>query len=404
MSEPSYLTADDDGKSGSLPGLLNGAADSFRTVAVTYRTWRHEQRLREAFRASVEERKWGGVAFGAVARGDVGPAETGETLRIWREGQRVRQEHHGGPRDGSYGVVDGPRWWSWSEQMGAMSNRDDASVDGDGIDGGFEFMLDPAPLVDMLEFRVAGHSRIANRATLTVHAAPRREILSDVRAPNFSRVFRTMHALGSGADSYHFEVDQQRGVLLASTAIRNEQPLYTITAFTITFDEPIPADTFVFTPPEGEQIRSRTDLVPRPQHVSVTEAQRRAAFTVLVPDPLPTGWQDRTLCLYSEESTRVAASALLVYHSDTGHQTIMIRQIPVHDAPRHYGMIFDDQSWHEVLRDGTLIKISAAGEDQQKAYLTRNDTFAYLTSKNLTTDELTTIAASLRPAPKSDPA
>ena len=80
----------------------------------------------------------------------------------------------------------------------------------------------------------------------------------------------------------------------------------------------------------------------------------------------------------------------------------MIRQIPAADAPRHYGMFFGDQSWDEVLRDGTLIKIRPAGERQPQAFLTRHGTFAYFESGNLTTDELATIAASLRPAPKAD--
>jgi hypothetical protein len=382
--------------------LLNGAADSFRTVHVTYRTWRHEQRLREAFRADTDKQKRRGVTFSAVGRGDPGPTETGETVRIWREGQRVRQEHHGGLRDGSYGVVDGPQWWSWSEQMGAMSNRDDTSVGGGGIDRGFDVMLDPAALVDVLEFRVAGNSRIAGRATLTAHAAPRHEILSDVKAPCYPRVFRALHALGIGADSYHLEVDQQRGVLLASTAIRNGQPFYTITTLAIGFDEPIPADTFIFKPPDGERIRSPHEDFARPQFVTVTEAQRRAAFTVLVPDCLPAGWRQRPYCGYVAASSRSSAKVILHYRTDTGDQRVSIVQMPAADAPRHYGMIFDDESWHEMLRDGTLIKIRPAGELQAQAYLTRNGTFAYLTSDNLTTDELATIAASLRPAPNTD--
>lgn len=116
MSEVPHHTGGDDGGLGTLLVLLNGAPDSFRTLQATYRTWRHEQRLREAFRAHVEaQKRRGGVTFAAALRGGgPGPAETEETIRIWREGQRVRQEHHGGWRDGSYGVIDGPRWWSRS--------------------------------------------------------------------------------------------------------------------------------------------------------------------------------------------------------------------------------------------------------------------------------------------------
>jgi hypothetical protein len=382
--------------------LLNGAADSFRTVQVAYRIWRHEQRLRKAFRAHVEaQKRRGGAFFAAAPRGGgSGPAETEETIRIWRAGQRVRQEHHGGWRDGAYGVIDGPQWWSWSEQMGAMSGHGDTNFGG-LIERGFEVMLNPAALVGWLDLAVAGNSRVASRATVTVHAAPRQGGLRGVKVPSDWRMFRTLGALGVGADSYRLEVDRERGVLLAVTAIRYEQPFSTITTLAIDFDEPIPAETFQFKPPEGEQIRSFRELFPRPELVSVAEAQRRAPFTVLVPDQLPTGWRQMPRCTYTEATERFSASVLMVYRSDTGHQAVVIRQIPAADAPRHYGMPFGDQSWDEVLRDGTLIKIRPAGERQPQAHLTRNDTYAYLESENFTTDELATIAASLRPAPET---
>jgi len=402
MSEVPHPTAGDEGGIGALLVLLNGAADSFRTVAVTYRTWRHEQRLLEAFRANVDKQKRRGVSFGAVARGYPGPSETGETVRIWREGQRVRQEHHGGWRDGSYGVVDGPRWWSWGEQMDATSGRYDSGVGVGGIDRGFEVMLDPAALVDVLDLRVTGNSQIASRATLTAHAAPRHEILSDVKAPSYPRAFHGLRALGIGADSYHLEVDQQRGVLLAITAIRGELPFYKITTLAIGFDDPIPPETFVFRPPDGEQIRSLYELLPRTQFGTVTEAQRRAAFAVLTPDRLPTGWQQQPKCAYTDAPSWSSARVFLHYRTDTGSQRVSIVQMAAADAPRHYGMLFDDKSWHEVLIGGTLIKIRLAGEMQPQGYLTRNGTFAYLESEGLTTDELATIAASLRPAPNTD--
>jgi hypothetical protein len=407
MSELSDPTAGDEGGLGALLMLLNGAADSFRTVQATYRTWRHEQRLREAFRIHHAEQVRRGVATSitasAVRSGDPGPAETEETVRVWREGQRVRQEHHGGGLDGSYGVADGPLWWSWSEQMGAISNQDDPSVGGGGIDRGFEVMLDPASLVGLLDLRVAGNSRIASRATVIAHAAPRQEGLRDVRALSYPRAFRALHALGTGADSYQLEIDQERGVLLAATAIHNEQPFYKITTLAIRFDEPIPPETFQFRPPEGEQIQSPRTVRNRPQLVSLTEAQRRAAFTVLIPDRMPTGWQ--MYCMFDEASQHPPSQAphvLLNYRSDDGRQSVSISQVAAADASQHYGNIRDDESWQEVLRDGTSIKIRSAGEFRStQAHLTRNGTSVRLSSHSLAADQLATIAAGLRPAPST---
>lgn len=287
--------------------------------------------------------------------------------------------------------------------MGAMSNRDDTSVGGGGIDRGFEVMLDPAPLVGVLDLRVAGNSRIADRATLTAHAAPRHDILSGVKAPSYSRAFRALHALDIGADSYHLEVDQQRGVLLAITAIRGGQPFYTITTLASGFDEPIPAETFVFKPPEGEQIRSPHEHFARPQFVSLTEAQRRTAFTVLVPDHLPTGWRPTPYCACSEGSAWLPAVVVLFYRSDAGHPSVSIQQMAATHAPQHYGGTLDDEGWQEVLRDGTPIKIRPDSSEwlHVKAYLTRDGTFAFLSSQGLATDDLAMIATSLRPAPNT---
>ena len=139
-----------------------------------------------------------------------------------------------------------------------------------------------------------------------------------------------------------------------------------------------------------------------PQSVTVTEAQRRAEFTVLTPGHLPTGWRELPLCGFKEACSWSSAKAILHYFTDTGGQRVSIVQLAAADAPQAYGMIFGDASWHELLRGETLIKIRPAGELQPQADLTRDGTFAYLESEGLTTDELAAIAASLRPAPDTN--
>ena len=255
MSEVPHRRTGDEVELGALLELLHGAADRFRTVQATYRTWRHEKRLREAFRADAEEQKRRGASMGsvsAVRSGDPEPPETEETVRIWRDGQRFREEHHGGCRDGYYGVADGPLWWLWDERMGARSNQDDPSV-GSGVGQELQVMLNPTPLLSLLRFRVAGNSQVAGRATVTAHATPRPQ------DPRHGRFLRELHELGTGAHHYQLEVDQERGVLRAVTAIRDEQPFHKITTLAIRFDEPIPAETFQFAPPEGEEIQPTRD-------------------------------------------------------------------------------------------------------------------------------------------------
>ena len=397
MSEMPRPPTGDDGELGALLVLLQGAADPFRTVQATYRTWRHEERLHAAFRADVEEQQRRGGSFVTarfVGDGDPPPLEAEETLRIWRDGQRVREEHHGGWRDGNYGVADGPLWWVWSEHMGAVSNQDDPSVGG-GVGQELQVMLNPTPLLSSLRFRVTGNSQVAGRATVTAQATPQPQ------DPRHGRFLPELHQLGTGADHYQLEVDQERGVLLAVTAIRDEQPFYKITTLAIGFDEPIPAETFRFVPPEGEEIQP-TRARERMRPITLTEAQQRAPFTVLMPDRVPTNW--RVHCMFIEASQRPpsAAQVSLSYHSDDGHESILISQMAAADASHHYGnMIDDENNWQVVARDGTSVRVRPAEWGQAQAQIERDGTFVFLVSHSMTVDELATIAAGLRPAPST---
>jgi hypothetical protein len=329
--------------------------------------------------------------------------ETEETLRIWRDGQRFRGEHHGGHRDGHYGVADGPLWWSWSEQFGATSNQDDLSTES-GVGQELQFMLDPLPLFSLLSFRVTGHSQVAGRATVT-HATP---LPPDQRHTGFfgdqrQTGFFGFHELGIGAHHYQLEVDRERGVLLAVTALRDERPFHKITTLAIRFDEPIPAEIFQFVPPDGEEILPALNRHRYlQQDLTVTEAQQRAPFTVLLPDRVPVSWQLHCTFVKAVKRPPSPAQVSLSYYSDDGHQGIAIWQMAAADrSSHHYGRMINDENWHDVTRDGTTVKVKPAEWGQAQAHLERDGTFVYLISDNLTSDQLATIAAGLRPAPST---
>jgi len=386
-------TSGDQAKLGALLVLLHGADTAFRSVEATYRVWRHDERLHEAFLADFEEQKRRGASISLHSFGsdDPAPPEREETMRIWREGERVREEHHGGQRDGYYAVADGPLWWIWDEHMGAMSNQDDPSV-GSGVGQELQVMLNPTPLLSSMRFRVTGSSEVAGRATVTAHATPRPQ------DPRHGRSL-ALHELGTGAHHYKLEVDQERGLLLAVTAIRNEQPFHKITTLAIQFDEPTPAETFQFQPPEGEQIQPSWDRHP-PQHVTLTEAQQLAPFTVLMPDQVPASWQVH--CTFFEASQRPPSppQVSLNYRSDDGHESISISQMAATDrASHHYENMVNSDDWQDLTRDGASIKVRPSGWGQAQAHLERDGTFVFLVSDNLTSDQLATIAAGLRPAP-----
>ena len=78
-------------------------------------------------------------------------------------------------------------------------------------------MLNPTPLLSSLRFRVAGSSQVAGEPPSQLTPLPARKI-------HATGGLLELHELGTGAQHYQLEVDQERGVLLAVTAFRNERP------------------------------------------------------------------------------------------------------------------------------------------------------------------------------------
>ena len=348
MPESSPCSLDGRAELGALLVLLHGAQAAFWSVEVAWRVWRHEERLRQAFVADAEEQKRRGasISIGRSGHGAPEPTESVEIVRIWRAGDRFREEHDGGRRDGYYAVADGRRWWMWDERIGVRSNHDDPSV-GSGVGQELAIMLDPTPLLSSLRFRATGRSSVAGRPTVTAHAWPRPQ---DPRHPRSLG----LHQLGTGADEYELGIDQERGVLLAATAIREGQPFQRSSALTIRFDEPVPDETFQFAPPDGEEIQTTGDRH-RLQHVTLTEAQQRAPFTVLMPDRVPEGWQVR--CTFVDASQRPLAPAqvALSYRSGDGHKSVSISQAAADRASHHDENMVNDENWQEMTRDGTTV-------------------------------------------------
>ena len=371
--------------------LLHGVDAPVDTVEVSYRLWRHRERAHAAFLADVEEQQRRGASITSYAVGEAEPepAEYEETVRIWRAGERVRVEHHGGDRDGYYAIADGPLWWMWDERNGAHSNQDDPSV-GSGIGEELQIMLNPVPLLSALRFQSTGSSELAGRPTLRARGIPRPQ--GTRHLPDFE-----LHELGTGAEFYELEVDRQFGVLLAVTAIRGGQPFHRITTLAIRFDQPISDDTFRFEPPPGEQIQS-TWGEERVEHVTLVEAQQRAPFTVLMPDAVPANWQVQCRLIRPSERPPSPMQIAVIYSSTDGHESISLSQFPA-GGSNPYRELGDGEGWETVTREGIEMRTRPATWGQAQVELEHKNTFVHLMSDNLTQDQVLTIAAGLRPAP-----
>jgi hypothetical protein len=382
------------GDLGALLVLLHNSGLPATTAEVTYRVWRHQARLNAAFLADAEEQERTGASTRRFGYGETAePVEVAETVRIWRDGDKARVEHHGGPRDGYYAVADGALWWMWDERNGAHSNQDDPSV-GSGVGEELQIMLNPTPLLGSLRFEPAGSSEVAGRPTLSARGIPRPR---DTRRgpPAFE-----LHETGTGADYYELEVDRQLGVLLCATAIRDRQPFHTITTLAAEFDHHIPDDTFRFQPPTGEPIQTRSWQESRVEHVTLVEAQQRAPFTILMPDTVPANWQVQCRLIRPSERPPSPMQIGVIYTSTDGHESISLSQFPA-GGSNPYMEMGHGENWETVTRDGIAMKTRPAHWGQAQVELERDGTYVHLMSDNLTRDQVLTIAAGLRPAPTS---
>lgn len=95
------------------------------------------------------------------------------------------------------------------------------------------------------------------------------------------------------------------------------------------------------------------------------------------------------------------AGVSLNYRSDDGYESVSISESSTTDRPSGYEQL--TSGWQDVERDGTVVRVTKrdARGPQAQAHLDRNGTFVFLVSDNLTADQLTTIAAGLRPAPET---
>lgn len=191
-------------------------------------------------------------------------------------------------------------------------------------------------------------------------------------------------------------------MLLGVVALRNDEPFHELTALEITFDEPIPDKVFEFQPPPGEQVRPAGGRT-RPQHVPLTEAQQRAPFTVLMPERVPRDWELHCMFVEPDDRLPTPAQVLLQYRSESGHESVNLSQTPAAERPSIYDELTRGDGWEEVNRDGAVIHVTKPGATghQVQAHIERDGTFVFLMSETLSADQLTTIAARLRPAPRT---
>jgi outer membrane lipoprotein-sorting protein len=375
---------------GELLALLHSAPRSYERLEAEFRAWCHTERAHEAAEASAEASPgYGGFVELGMEDDDYddqGP-ESERVVRVWVDRpDRIRIERSGDGEEDSIVVRVGPRQWSYHKGWGAVvSDEDDMGAYSDELTRS----LDPSPFIGRLDFDLHGRGTRAGREVLLVRAVPR----VSGGFPSWD-----LDALGEGADEYELEVDAERGILLRAEARREGLPFELIEATSVAFDGAISAETFVFEPPAGEEVRRLGDVTPDSGiAVPLHEAVQRVPFKVFVPSRVPSDWMLTVMFAAGVEQLPSGGVVALMYRSPDAAVSLSIHQRA------------DDRSRElppeRIERDGVPMWLRRRSEEwpQTQLALTLEGTAIDLFSTELDVESVIELATRLVPAPQGPP-
>jgi len=378
---------------GEVLELMYGARGRYRTLRATIATWRHHERAQRAFEKSMERQgagRSGSVLYSVGGPGEPLPETTQASARVWLEWpRRCREERDtdfAGRPSRSTRVVDGERWWSFDEHMGAISSEGSGDAQSGFLDE-LIHMLDPGLLLGVLELDPKGPIEVAGRAGILVRAGVREGVENGGR---------WSFQLG-GADVHELVVDLERGVLLRVESSADGLPHAIMEITEVAFDETFPPETFAFLPPPGETVRSVSEVFPQPHDaVSIDQVAREAPFVVFVPSRVPEGSHLHVTFFPGQDRPRVAPTVNLSYTSPGRGVVINVSQTPTES---------EELSWLEgerVEQGGQELRVHDIG-GQIQIFLEREGTRVVVIGHGVPRDTLIEVALSLVPAPTEPP-
>ena len=379
---------------GDLLVLLHGARSRISTVRATVRTWRDDERVREAIERC-EQR--GTVVTYAPAGEDADREPVQGIIRVWlAPPDRAREEREGGDGEG-FGVRRGELWWHYAPQSGATTNEAAPEV-GSGVARELWWLLDPAPVIGLLDFEVLASGSRAGRDVVRVRAVPRAVVDGDD--------WPLMRLGVMGADELLVDVDAERGALLRIEGRLEGQPLTVAEVTEIAFDETFGDDVFQFTPPPGEPVRSIADQFAVQRDLTIEQAVALAPFTVWIPARLPGGWETEIAFAAASDRPPMAPHVHLHYRAPDGTHAVNIAQSPAGHPGEHSEYEHARPGpWRDVERDGRRMQVREPTEAWQPAQLRTelDGTRILMHSGDLSADWLADFAAQLVRAPSEPP-
>ncbi len=382
---------------GDLLELLHDSRESFGTFRGRYRLWSQSELAQEAFAASMDAAGERGhtvaMILGEGEEERASPVSEGE-WRIWfQRPDRVREEVVGEGFGIPLGVRVGQRWWTFDEWSGATTNEGNEEVSanvGETFGGWFE----PAAILGLLEFEALGSCEIAGRGALSARATRPAGGLSEDGLDSWS-----LHRLGAEAREYLLALDAERGVILRLEARHEGEPFFLAEALEVAFDEAFDDETFVFTPPAGEELRP-VEIGDPGLNLSFDEAAARASCPVFLPARVPSDWRLSVTFVEARERPPSPSYLGLHYRSEDATASVQISQSPAGIEDEWDPVSESAPKSEQLVRDGLAMKVRGRTAEwpQSTLTMTREGTRIHLLSDDLGAEALVELAATLTPA------
>lgn len=199
-------------------------------------------------------------------------------------------------------VQDGEKWWSYSPGSGAYMNDGDSNSH-HGTQMGLS-MFGASEFLSFRELEIIGLTTQAGRAAIRVLS---------LSSPRDSYFYPQAHTLYREIPQ-ELLIDAERGVILRSVSLLDDEPFAIREFLSVVFDEEIPDETFVFVPPPGVEVRDVRDVQGDLQFVQLHEAVRDAPFGNYVPSSVPEGWRMRVL--FMAQRKRHGPTTVGIHYAD----------------------------------------------------------------------------------------
>jgi outer membrane lipoprotein-sorting protein len=372
---------------GDLLVLMHGARGRLETVRATVRMWNHVARTHEAM-----TRHGTVVTYGPASE----EVERECTIRVWLAPPDRAREETDGER---YSVRRGRLWWSYDPINGARSNEDRPDAGSGGTGEEVWWLVDPAPMIGLLDYDGFGRGQRAGRETIEVRAVP--------RAVGEGDHWPLVRLTGEGADELRLSIDAEQGALLRIEMRLGGHPYAIYEVLDVAFGERFADDVFEFAPPPGEEIRAVGDEFHVRRDLTIEQAVALAPFTVWIPARLPGGWTSEIAFAAANDRPPIAPSVHLDFRARDGMHGVHVVELA---ADRAGG---EDEyeparaaPWEEIERDGRAMEIRDGAESWQPAQLRveLDGTRILMHSNDIAADSLADLACDLVPAPSEPPA